>query len=142
MFVVGAGHRESASHTNQSARLVLPVVSGCQQPGGIGVRAVSMPAQAATVSVTPTEKIHAGERLIFKLVAPAANRDPAAIDTIVATLVTSSGDRETVTAYETGVDTGEFVGEIGTRANPPDPVQGDCVLSLVPGDRISIECIR
>ena len=80
--------------------------------------------------------------MIFKLVAPSANRDPKAVDTVTVTLITTSGDRETLVVDEDDVNTGVFVGIIATRAVPPALVKGDCALSLNADDKISIECRR
>lgn len=101
------------------------------------------PASAAGIGgVTPSTEVRAGEPLIFKLAAPSANRDPQAIDTVTVTLVTTSGDRETLVVSENAVNSGEFVGIIATRAAPPALATGDCALSLSADDKISIECRR
>lgn len=88
-----------------------------------------------------TGKIHAGEVMYFSVLSPASNRDPAAVDTISGFLITPSGDRETLTVFESGPDTGEFIGSIATRIAPP-VVAGDCVLSLREGDQIMVESKR
>lgn len=91
------------------------------------------------LGVEPTDMLRIGETLVFRVTTRAANRDPAAIESIVVTLTTPSGDEEVVTIWETGEDTGEFVGAIRTAAIPPQPVQGDCVLSGHSGEDISVE---
>ncbi|PCD02198.1 hypothetical protein COC42_12105 [Sphingomonas spermidinifaciens] len=97
---------------------------------------------SGVASVAQTTSLRAGEQLLFSLKAAAANVDRGAVDQISAVLVTTSGDRETLTVYETGVDTGVFVGAIETRTIPPQPVPSDCVLSVAAGDRIAVECQR
>lgn len=100
-------------------------------PGGAGSGAVAMP-------VAPTHEVRVGETLIVRFDAAYANRDPSAIDQVVAVLTTPRGDREALTVFETGVNTGIFTGAIPTRRIPPDPVQSDCVLSVENGDKITV----
>jgi fimbrial isopeptide formation D2 family protein len=107
--------------------VVLPV------PGGIH-------GDTAIASIERTNSVRIGEQFFFRLSAPTANFDPSAIDSIEATLTTSSGDRETIRVYETAADSGIFIGAVPTTAIPPSPSQGDCRLSVSPGDQISIEC--
>ena len=56
------------------------------------------------------------------------NTNPAVAETVTAVVTTSTGDRETVTLTETGVNTGVFQGCI--TANTGSPVPGDGFLSL------------
>ncbi|MDE2621237.1 MAG: DUF11 domain-containing protein, partial [Sphingomonadales bacterium] len=63
-----------------------------------------------------------------------------AIDRLETTLVTSSGDRETILIYETAPDSGIFVGGVPTAPIPPDARPQDCQLSVAKGDTISIVC--
>ena len=88
------------------------------------------------VSIEPTTAIRVGEPVIFRLVAPAGNRDPGAIDTITAEIAGSGGDREVLTVFETAPDSGVFIGSIPTTATRSPT--GDCRLGLSGGDRISI----
>lgn len=115
-----------AATASQCGGRVLPIFGG---PGGGGIASV---AQVTTLTV--------GEQLFFRLNAPGSNKDPSAIDSITATLVTSGGDREVLTVYETAPDSGVFVGAIPTGGIPPAPVQGDCRLSVAAGQTVSIEC--
>ena len=109
--------------------------SPIQLPGGFGT---SQP--VAMVDRTATLK--AGDVLYFQIDAPGANSDPNAVDSLVVTLRPSSGDRETLTTFETGPNTGIFVGGITTGALPPPPVLGDCRLSVIGGDDVMIEAAR
>ncbi|UVO51293.1 hypothetical protein M0208_12515 [Sphingomonas sp. SUN019] len=113
----------------------------CHRADG-GSLPILLPAPPGTTPIdpAPATAIRAGETLLFKLVARFANRDAAAVDSFNAVIVTTHGDREVLTIFETGVDTGEFVGAIPTRAVPPAVVPGDCALSLLPDDQVSIEC--
>lgn len=90
------------------------------------------------VAVEPTTQLRVGEILILRFDAQTANRDPAAIDKVTAVLTTPRGEREVLEVFETGVNTGIFAGAIRTRSVPPDPVSGDCVLSVVSGDPITV----
>jgi len=91
-------------------------------------------------STTQTTSLHIGEALFFRMVDATRNTDSSKIDSIIATIVTTSGDRETITVFETDVNSGVFVGAVPTTAIPPSPVQNDCRLSVAAGDVISIEC--
>ena len=90
--------------------------------------------------VAPASKVRIGDAFFFRVTAPAENHDPTAIDRLETTLITSSGDRETVVIYETGPNTGTFVGGVPTAAIPPDASAQDCRLSVAKGDTISIVC--
>ncbi|WP_374530974.1 hypothetical protein [Novosphingobium sp.] len=104
-------------------------------PGGLS-------SDGTVASLERTTSLRIGDTLFFRVSAPAANLDPAKIDSLTATLVTASGDRETLTIFETAPNSATFVGAIPTTAVPPQPVQGDCRLSVAAGDHISIECSR
>ncbi|KWV92732.1 hypothetical protein AUC45_00735 [Erythrobacter sp. YT30] len=91
-----------------------------------------------TTNAEQTTVIRAGQTLFFEIRALGANVDPDAIDTLDIEIVTSSGDRETETIFETGENTGVFVGQIATSRIPPAPVQGDCRLSIADGNSITI----
>ncbi|MDE2403916.1 MAG: DUF11 domain-containing protein [Sphingomonadales bacterium] len=95
----------------------------------------------AIASLEQSTRLYIGDAFYFRLVAAQANRDPDKVDTLTTELVTSSGDRETITVYETGPDTGVFIGAMPTTAIPPDPVRGDCRLSVASGDEIAIHCM-
>ena len=88
------------------------------------------------VAIEPTSVIRAGEQVVFRLVAPAGNRDPLAIDTISAIVTGSSGDSEVLTVFETAPDSGVFTASIPTIATRSP--SGDCRLGLSGGDTISI----
>ncbi len=89
-------------------------------------------------SVTPTDKIRAGEPLIVAIDAASRNRNPALAESFDIVLTTPSGDREQISVTETGPNTGRFVGMINTAASPPAPVKGDCILTVRKGDRLMI----
>ena len=92
--------------------------------------------QSATVE--QTNILRAGQNLLFEVTASAANVDSDAIDQLSVVITTTNGDRETETIFETGPDTGVFIGEIPTVRAPPAPVQSDCRLSISDGEMIQV----
>ncbi|MEO9469034.1 hypothetical protein [Parasphingorhabdus sp.] len=89
-------------------------------------------------SLAPTSSIRAGEPLIISIFAPNENLSSAAIDNFDILLTTPAGDSETINIVETEVNSARFVGMINTAAIPPAPVQGDCILSVRPGDTLNV----
>jgi uncharacterized repeat protein (TIGR01451 family) len=89
-------------------------------------------------SIAPTDKIRAGEPLIVSILAPNKNINPLVADSFDIVLTTAAGDRETINIVETGANSSRFVGMINTAAIPPAPVQGDCILSVNPGDMLDV----
>lgn len=94
--------------------------------------------QPLSAVVEQTSVLRAGQTLLFEVTALQANLDPAAIDSLDVVITTSTGDRETETIFETGPDTGIFVGQIDTVRLPPSAVHGDCRLSIADGSEIQI----
>ncbi|MEO0643441.1 MAG: isopeptide-forming domain-containing fimbrial protein, partial [Pseudomonadota bacterium] len=97
--------------------------------------------QPLNVMVEQTSILRAGQVLIFEVEALTANTDPDAIDELEIVITTSTGDREIETIFETGPNTGVFVGQMDTARMPPPPVQFDCRLSLLDGASITIEAM-
>ncbi len=93
-------------------------------------------------AVERTTRIRAGEPLVVGITSSADNRDANAVDTMTVVLATPAGDAETVVLRETGANTGYFVGMIRTVAVPPEPVRGDCQLSVRPGDTLTLSTSR
>lgn len=128
----------------------VPKGNGGQQlafnPSRCGGATVTVPGgldgNTVVASLEQSTTLKNGTTLFFRLVAPAANTNPNAIDSVTATLTTASGDREQLQVFETASNSGVFIGAIPTAAIPPSPVQGDCRLSVSPGDTISIECVK
>lgn len=104
---------------------------------GLGVPGVG----GGVASVERAVSFRIGDDLVFRVTAPRANRDAGVIDRIITVLTTTSGDREEIEVMETAADSGIFVGAIKTTAIPPQPMAGDCRLSVNEGDRIDIECL-
>lgn len=90
-------------------------------------------------TLTPAQSIRAGEPLVIQVEMPSKNLDSQAVDRFETTIATTNGDRERLILTETGANTGTFVGMINTAAIPPAPVQGDCVLSVHPGDVLHVD---
>jgi uncharacterized repeat protein (TIGR01451 family) len=101
--------------------------------------AVASPAGIAQTKVVPATTISIGEAFFFTVSMPQANLSQTSIDRITVVIITTGGDRETLVIAETGANTGVFAGAIATAAIPPQPVQGDCLLSVGGGDTITIQ---
>ena len=80
----------------------------------------------------------AGEMLVVGVTLNSANRDPAQRDTLDVVLDLENGDREQIKLTETDVNSGEFMGLIGTIGVPPPVVAEDCRLSVNPGAKLSL----
>lgn len=100
----------------------------------------------SSIELTPMEGmaevtsiIRPGQTVLFEITALEANVDKTAVDRMDVTITTSTGDQESLTIFETGLNTGVFVGQIGTARIPPIPASGDCQLSINDGATISIE---
>ena len=94
------------------------------------------------IGVSTAETLTRGDFLIIQVDAPAANTDAARIDTVTANVVaTLSGDTETLTLHETGVDTGRFTGAVLTAAVPPAAAKGDCTLGLAEEDKVQVTVV-
>jgi uncharacterized repeat protein (TIGR01451 family) len=91
------------------------------------------------VSVKPTTVLHAGQRLVVRLDAPASNRNPGEIETLNIRLTTADGDVEEIVATESAANSGVFFGAIETAPIPPVFNSHDCRLTLRGGETISIE---
>lgn len=115
----------------------LPSLCGVQSVASAG----GSNSTSVSQSVSPTSEIRVGQDVIFEVSVPAANVDPSVADTLRTVITTTSGDREEVTIFETGPDTGIFVGRIPTVGVPPAPVTGDCQLSLSADDTITIAVV-
>ncbi len=90
-------------------------------------------------SLIPANVIRAGEPLVVQVEYASKNVSPTAVDEFAAVVETPGGDRETIILVESAPDSGKFFGMIGTAAIPPTPVRGDCVLSVHPGDKVTVQ---
>ncbi|MDY7099270.1 MAG: hypothetical protein SXU28_14135, partial [Pseudomonadota bacterium] len=117
----------------------------CNAPGRSGLAVSTAPDMATMQSqsaqstmVDETNVLRAGQTLIFEVQALEANIDPQEIDQLEIVITTSTGDRETETIFETGPNTGVFVGQIDTVRIPPGAQPDDCRLGLTDGAMIVI----
>jgi len=100
-------------------------------------------ARGAIVSVPgmlkllPTGLYKSGETAFFQLSDADANLDPLAIDFVIATIASSSGDLEIIRFFETNVDTGIFTGYVQTAGSTV--ITNDCILSVEENATITIE---
>lgn len=85
------------------------------------------------------DTLRTGQTLLFEVNAADANQNPDEADHLDITITTSTGDRESETIFETGPNTGVFVGQMDTVRMPPQSVSGDCRLSVIDGAGIVIE---
>lgn len=70
---------------------------------------------SSPLPLAPVESMISGEPLFIQVTDPGANLDPNEIDTVVVVLTVSiTGDQETLLLFETGPDTGVFVGHTQT----------------------------
>ena len=111
-----------------------PICFGGQNPGD----SVGVPDETLSTPVEEIETLRAGEDLVFEIRSWSSNLDRAAIDQLDVILTTNQGDREELRIFETGFNTGVFVGKISTGRLPPLPTQDDCRLNLANGDIIEI----
>ena len=92
-----------------------------------------------SANVQPTSLVSAGTALYIQVTATQANLDPNGIDQVNLSIASSTGDRENITVYETGVNTGVFIGSIETHPTPPSFVSGDCRLGVTDKGTVEID---
>lgn len=90
-------------------------------------------------SLMPADAIRAGEPLVIQVDDAAKNTDSGTIEEFEVTIVTENGDSERINLVESAPNSGMFRGIINTAAVPPAPVQGDCILSVRPGDILTVK---
>ena len=91
-----------------------------------------------TATVEQASLVFAGAPFFFEVIAPAGNRNASQVDELSAVLVSTTGDRETITIYETGENTGIFVGSIATHRVPPAFRESDCRLGVIDDGKVQI----
>lgn len=92
---------------------------------------------AAPVDLLAGGPFHRGEPAFLQVTDLDQDVNMAVAETIVVTVTSApTGDTEVLELTETGVSTGTFVGYLMTTA--PPPVSGDCALSVVPADAITV----
>ena len=149
---------EAESATTRSNTVVINVVASDiaiatfrPSPGGTSTLAynpsscaglpIELPAAALTGNIAGLEQtasFRVGENIVFSIASATANLDPAAIESLRAVVTSSRGDREEITIFETGTNTGQFVGALPTHRSPPAIVPNDCRLGGQDGDTATI----
>ncbi|HEX6377227.1 MAG TPA: hypothetical protein VFZ91_16065 [Allosphingosinicella sp.] len=117
----------------------------CSTASGAGVATLATAWQATSLApalLSPVSEIHAGEPFLFILDYPGGSLDPDRIESVTGAILARSGDREILTIFETGPNTGKFAGYIQTLPAPPPGTSGDCHLTVEPGDKILVESLR
>jgi uncharacterized repeat protein (TIGR01451 family) len=89
-----------------------------------------------SVKLRPATSFHAGEPVFMAIDAPDHNADPNARDIMVLTIKTSLGDKETLKVWETGPNTGKFLGYI--PATDVEPAPFDCQISGPRGGALDV----
>ena len=95
---------------NFRAPLCSAIGQSAQDSAGNTISNVPLTPREGMVEVTDT--LRAGQTLLFEVTALAANRNPNEVDQLSITITTLTGDRETEAIFETGPNTGVFVGQI------------------------------
>lgn len=96
-------------------------------------------AEPRTARVDRADTLQVGDILYFRIAAGLANSDPQRLDRLPLVIASSQGDREEITVVETAANSGEFAGAIQTSSQPWQPVRNDCLLSVIKGDKVSVE---
>jgi hypothetical protein len=87
----------------------------------------------------PQQRFARANQLVLRVSAPGQNSNPGAVDSFEAEISTDTGDHERVILTETGANTAIFMALVNTKAAPPAAIQGDCVLSVRPGDQFHFD---
>ncbi|HEY6814162.1 MAG TPA: hypothetical protein VI168_01360 [Croceibacterium sp.] len=133
-----AAYRFAENSASQTFRVTAPLCTTAD-----GARTALLTPAWAGQSLSPAtaleiSEIRPGEPFIFRVTSPGNNYDPGAIDTIEVMISAGSGDREMLTVFETGADTGEFSGFVQSTRVPPPGERADCRLAVEAGDVIEI----
>lgn len=112
---------------------VLPVTEAvCGAPD------TNVTVRQSLVAMSPTDKIHPGERLIIEVSSDRLNLDPAKIEGISIVLGGNGTDSETITLLETAPNSGIFRSIIRTQSTGSGLAAEDCTLSVVPGEVVPL----
>lgn len=107
--------------------------------GGADVSLAAGAPVSVSLGSSAASTVSVGENLYIRIHDPNRNRDGGVIESVVVNVLGSNGDHEVLTIFETGEDTGIFLGAIPTADVPPAPVSGDCRVSVKAGDAVTIE---
>jgi uncharacterized repeat protein (TIGR01451 family) len=90
---------------------------------------------SSPVKLVPATDYFAGEPIVVRVTDAGQNGDPNAIETIVATITSATGDRVVLRLYESGPDTGAFYAYIQSAHGAA--IQNDPVLAIAQGQDIT-----
>jgi uncharacterized repeat protein (TIGR01451 family) len=90
----------------------------------------------ATIAASPA-LMAAGDSVTFTLTEADLNKQPAAIDTVVLATVSSTGELETLTYVETGVNTGIFRAGVKSVFDAGPGPNNNGIFTVLPGDSIA-----
>ena len=93
----------------------------------------------AADNLAPAVAYVQGEPIYFEVADADQNLDPASRESVLVTLLTQAGDREQLTIFETGNDSGVFAGYIQSVSGPI--TQYDCQLSVDRNTQVTIEYV-
>ncbi|HAD18402.1 MAG TPA: hypothetical protein DCF81_16235, partial [Erythrobacter sp.] len=96
-------------------------------------------AELISAIVETSDKVSPGGSILFDVLVPVANIDPRIVDSVDVQVISSAGDSERLTIFETGENTGHFIGRILTHHVPPAPSATDCRLGVKDGGTVEIE---
>lgn len=96
-------------------------------------------AELISAIVETSDKVSPGGSIFFDVLVPVANIDPRVVDSVDVQVISSAGDSERLTIFETGENTGHFIGRILTHHVPPAPSATDCRLGVKDGGTVEIE---
>ncbi len=113
--------------------------SYCASRSPANSQSVASASSSVSTALLETQAVRVGQTLVIRIDAAVANRNQSVSDELVLTITTPSGDLETITAIEDGIDTGAFFATIDTTGTPPAIVPSNCELSIQSGDSISIQ---
>lgn len=95
------------------------------------------PNAAQSVAIAPASWYRPGETIILTFIAPAANRDPGVIGSLVVTVRSSIGQQLDLTVFETGPDSGRFAGSLPTLRAASAPTAQGCALTVASGGTVT-----
>ena len=128
--------------TAESLNVSTTVCHGSAQTAAVTLGGVFAGTSLSPAGVRQSSQIRAGEPLVLSLTSELDNQNSEAVDTISVRVETPSGDAESLTLSESGVNTGIFVGIVRTSAAPDAPVRADCALTLKPGETFTLSGMR
>ena len=90
---------------------------------------------SSPVTLALAENYFSGELIILRVIDTGQNGDPAAIETVTATIVSDTGDEITLQLYESGPDTGAFFAYVRSSSST-SPIN-DNILAISSGEQLT-----